>query len=267
MISPIQIWKDSLAIVKKNPRILAPFIAAAAAEGLALYILFLTPQRPVAVLLAPPVRAFFGEKFLHYPHNLLLLPRLFYYARLCLGASMGILMTGTALGMIKDAKERKSPRFLISFVASLRRCLSLLAVWIVMLGVSFLTKKGIEAIGTGIGQPIIISTLTYTAAIVSQMLFIYAMPAVIIEKKNFLAAIKQGVLFTKKHLLLTLLLLCLPMACYVPMAVLNNSIPALTKIFSPEAIVAVLGTGVCVTLIMDILTTIPPTMLFLKKRG
>ena len=70
---------EAFYIFKKYPRTALPLLIMGILDFVALYLLYLAPQRPVSVLLAPPVRAFWGEQFLHYPMNLFLLPKLYHW--------------------------------------------------------------------------------------------------------------------------------------------------------------------------------------------
>ena len=66
---------------KTNPAVYLPFLIFALIELTALIVLFLAPRSPANVLLGPPIRRLYGEQFLHYPYDLTLLPKLYYYAQ------------------------------------------------------------------------------------------------------------------------------------------------------------------------------------------
>ncbi|MFH1996485.1 MAG: hypothetical protein ABIJ27_05745 [Candidatus Omnitrophota bacterium] len=265
MNSAFTAWKKTFDIIKKYPQILTPFIAVGIIEFLALYILFLAPQRPVSILLAPPIKAFFGERFLHYPYNMSLLPKLMYYAHILISASIGILMTGTALGMIKDAHEKKAPKFLRSFAAALRRCLTLLGAWIVMFGLLFLVKKGTALVTPETGATLTLSCLSYIAAVLSQVIFIYTMPAIMYEKKGLFAALKRGLQFFVRFPVPSLMVVFLPALLYIPVIISNFKIPMMLKAPFPEIIVYLLSAGILTTVVIDILITASSALLFLKE--
>ena len=86
------VWKEVGRIVAKRPTVALPFLIAGLINAIALYILYLAPQHPVSALLAPPIRVYFGEQFLHYPANFLLLPRLFYAGEMVIDAFFGMFM-------------------------------------------------------------------------------------------------------------------------------------------------------------------------------
>ena len=102
-------------LIKKYPNVIIPFAVMGVLDFITLYILYLAPQRPVSIALAPPIRAFWGEQFLHYPMNILLLPKLYNYAHMVLLATVGIVTTGAAIGMIHEASFGVKPKVFGSF--------------------------------------------------------------------------------------------------------------------------------------------------------
>jgi len=262
----IKAWKDTLGILQKHPKVLVPFVIAGIANGLALYLLFLAPQRPVSYVLAPPVRAFFGERFLHYPFHLFLLPKLLYYAQILVSASVGILMTGVAIGMLKDVKAGLRCGLFRNLFISLKRYFGLLGIWMVIFLITFPLTRVYKVVDLNESLLGLVSYVIYLVAIFIQFIFIYAMPALIIEKRNILSSIKRGLWFLKRFFFPTLLLVMVPVLLYLPVMLLKQNLGQLVNKFFPEIIVIVLGAGIFITLIIDILTTACPTVIFLKEK-
>ena len=61
----VKFWQDTFVLLNKYRSIFVPFFITVVLEGIVLYILYLAPQKPVSTVFAPPIRAFFGERFLH----------------------------------------------------------------------------------------------------------------------------------------------------------------------------------------------------------
>jgi len=262
----IKIWKETFGAFNKHPKLFIPFIITAACDSIGLYILYLAPQRPVSYLLAPPIRRFLGEKFLHYPSNLLILPRFYNYAHLVISATIGVLMTGLVISMLSQLSEGRKPRLLVGFVNALRRSLSLVGVWIVMFLLSFSAQKLMGLFTGGEAPSIALSFLTYLAMILAQVVFIYAMPVVMIDRRNFFSALIRGFKFFVKFLLPTLILTLVPALPQFPVIALNHYASGLVGKFGPETVVFIMGAGIFITFIMDIFLTIPPTLLYMKGR-
>ena len=263
----IEVWKRTFNILKKRPGVVVPFVIGAVFSGVGLWVLYLAPVRPVSIVLAPPIRSFFGEKFLHYPFSVLLLPKLFQFAQLALSATIGVIMTGLAIGMFKNACEEKGLKGKVNLVNSFKRYFALFGVWVVMFLFSFLSRKLTNRLCSGLSPQLFAALLTYTMAMFVQIVFIYAMPIIIIEKKKLLSALKQGLLFFKKFFLTSVVLTMIPAFLYFPMVALGQYLPKLIKKFSPEAVIVFLGLGILVTFIMDIFLTLSPTLLLLKERS
>ncbi len=68
--------------VSASYSLLIPFIILFIVDIILISVLYLSPRYPLSVLFAPPIRKLWGSQFLHYPMNFMLLPKLFYYARL-----------------------------------------------------------------------------------------------------------------------------------------------------------------------------------------
>jgi hypothetical protein len=65
----LSLWKKVTGTFKRYPAIMMPFGCIALFEILGLIILFLAPRPPFSSVLAPVIRAFWGEQFLHYPDS------------------------------------------------------------------------------------------------------------------------------------------------------------------------------------------------------
>jgi hypothetical protein len=261
-------WKMTFGYFKQNPNILIPFFIVGIFDFLILGLIYLTPRPPLSALFAPPIRAFWGEKFLHYPLNLLLIPRLFNYGHLFSTALIGVLMTGLAIGMLSEAKEEGRPSILFNLIRSAKRYLSLAAIWLVIFGLITVIFKGLPFI-LRFKQPTalqIVFCVSFLISILIEAIFIYAMPAVMIEKKRTWAAIKRGVTFAKSIFLPSLLLVIIPTIIYIPIIILKGRLPILMTEIFPEMVLILLGLGIIVSVIIDCIVTCSTAVLFLEQR-
>ena len=262
----VSIWKEVLTTVRKNPKLLIPFIVVALFDLGLLYFLYLAPQRPVISLLGPPITRIWGERFLHYPDHLFLLPKLFYYAHLFLNASLGLLMTGLAIGMFRDVRGKGSASILINLIDAIRRYLALLGVWIIMFVISFFLMELFDRIEVSDTLASLFSIGTYFLVMLIQVIFIYAMPAIIIEKKGLIGGLKRGFGLLKKFFIFTIILTMVPALLYLPVLALRENLAGLIGKTLPEIIVAVTACGVLMTILIDIFFTFCPALVFLKER-
>jgi hypothetical protein len=96
-------WRRAWRLLTATPSLAVPFAVAGAVEILALLFLSLGPVRPFSVLLAPPVRAFFGAEFLRYPAYSFVLPRLFGGVQTFLSLSIGPWALGATVARVRAA--------------------------------------------------------------------------------------------------------------------------------------------------------------------
>jgi len=261
----VEIWKETFIILGRYPQMFLPFLLVGIFSGIALYILYLSPQRPINLLLAPPIRAFFGEKFLHYPYNLYLLPKLYYYAHIFIGATLGILMNATACFMLKDIYYKKrEPRILANSFFSLKRYLSLLGIWVIIFFLSYSWLRVMKIKGE---NSLFFSILSFLGVVFISTLFIYAIPAIVFEKRKIFSALGRSLGLFKKFPFLTLFLVFLPSSFYLPVIFLKRNTLFLMKHFFPEIIIFVLGIGISVSVVVDLFTATLPAILFLKEGG
>ena len=261
-------WKTTLGYFKANPNLLIPFFIVGIFDFLILGVIYLAPRPPLSALLAPPIRAFWGEKFLHYPFNLLLIPHLFNYGHIISTAFIGVLMTGLAIGMLSEAKEEGRPSVLVNLIRAAKRYPSLVAIWLVMFVLVTIVFKGLPFI-LRLKQPTALQIVFYVSFFISiliQVVFIYALPAVMIEKKRTWQAIKRSISFSKSLFLPTLLLVMIPMIIYLLLIILRGRLPILITKSFPEVILIFLGLGIVVSVIIDCLITYSTAILFLQQR-
>lgn len=261
-------WGETIRTFKENPRILTPFLIVGVCDAFILALIYLAPRSPLSAILAPPIRAFWGEQFLHYPFNLFLIPRLFNYGHIISTAVIGVLMTGLAIGMLKEAREGVRPGILFNLIKSIKVYLSLVVIWAVLFGVVTLVFKGLP-FALQLKQRTALQIALYTSFLISifiEVIFIYAMPAVMIEKKRAWAAIKRSITFVKGIFLPTLFLVAIPMLIYIPMIVLRGKLSVLMNKLFPEMVLIFLGLGIIVSVITDCLITCSTAILFLNRR-
>ena len=261
----LNIWGATFKTLRENPNIIIPFLVVGFADILILALVYLTPRPPLSALLAPPIRAFWGEQFLHYPFNLFLIPKLFQYGHIISTAFIGVLMTGVAILMLKEAKGSLRPGILFNLIRALRMYLRLLVIWLVIFGLVSVVFKGLS-FAFKLKQPLITLYISLFISIFIQTIFMYAMPAVMLEQKKAFSAMKRSISFCRNVFLLTLILVGIPTLFYIPLIMLQGGLAKLMSRFFPEIVLAIMGLNIIVSVITDCLVTCSTTILFLNKR-
>lgn len=271
--SLLVIYTVTLQTLRKKPAVYVPFIIFALFELFLLLLVYLAPRMPVRIFLGPPIKTLWGERFLHYPLNFLLLPKLASLSRMVLSIFLGSLTTGIAVAIlyqkeIKSVLKKYALLFLTVlfttalFYVSTKTAVLLLAKYFMAGHSKLLFLK------TGLWMGPILTVLNFTAAIFAQALFVYVIPKLIISNENFIKTILGGFVFFQKHFILTLTLVGLPMMLYTPIIILNqNALFLMNKVY-PEFLlwVAVLGTVIS-SFIIDPLITVSTALFYLNKKN
>lgn len=269
----------SLAAFRKYPSIVIPFLIFTLIELIALISLYNIPRQPLVGIFGPPVRTFWGEKFLHYPYNFLILPKISYYSRIFLSVFLGSFLMGTAIVLIEALHYKKTVRIGKAFKAAFRKYILLLAVILFLTALyyfleKFLTLGMVKYFLAGhkkllflraklwIGP--ILTILTFLLAVLLQSLFAYALPAIVIGNEKLLKALWKSLVLCKRLFITTIIIVTVTLLMFVPvLTLIYNSAFLINKLF-PEFILYVLIAGVIVnSLIIDLCLTLFTTNIYL----
>lgn len=275
----LKVYQNTFLSFKKNHLIYLPFLIFAVAEAISLILIVLAPRTPLVLIFGPPIRTFWGEGFLHYPANFLLLPKLASLSRMFLSLLLGSLLTGIAVLMLRDYYNNKRQTLTSYFKVTLSNYPSLfLVVLIFTASFYFLTKVLILGLAKyftgGHRQLLFLSARTWMGPILLflnflfiifiQSIFVFAIPLIMIEKRKFISAIAGSFSLFRRMFLRTIILIILPMLLYLPIIILNYKAAFLIEELFPEAIFIVLFAGIIISsLIVDPVITISATCLYL----
>lgn len=255
-------YNSTFRAFKNNPAILLPFIIFVIFEAISLCFIYLAPRQPLRVVLGPPIRAFWGEQFLHYPANFLLFPKLTYLAKLGLTVALGSLFTGIAVAMVGDTYRKKEINLLRAFKAAGKKYISLFGVVLILAGILFIAGKLIT-IGRISTAPVLVGVHFLTSVFI-QAGFIYAIPLVMLKEEKLTKSIIGSLILFKRLFFRTLVLVGLPMCLLIPITVLGHNTPFLINRFFPEVILLVSFLDIIVSsLLIDPLVSVSATMLYL----
>ncbi len=267
-------YLSSFKSLLENPGIFLPFLLFALAEFAALLLIFNSPRVPLIKIFGPPIRTFWGENFLHYPTNFLLLPKLSALSRMFLAVIFGSFTTGAAIAIIIKAKH--------PFKQALKKYASLFLIVLIFSGFYYFLQKAIFIalakyfiaghsrllfLKSGLWLGPIIFCINFMLAIFIQAAFTYAIPAIIIDNKKFFPAILRSFRFFKKYFFVTLVLVGAPLLLYLPIAVFNFNAAVLMSKLYPEIILLIAILGIVISsLIIDLLVTLTTTLLYQSEK-
>ncbi|MFH1855954.1 MAG: hypothetical protein ABH836_01840 [Candidatus Omnitrophota bacterium] len=269
-------WKLTFKTLREYPRISVPFVFSALAEVFFLIILYYAPRYPFSAILAPPIKTFVGEAYLHYPLNFILLPRLFYFAKVFVWFTMGICAWAVSSNMVSQVQEgRFLPSIAGSFNRVIRRYPALflfaLSIFILSLVIfklpQFLVMK-LYFLPRGKYFTLqSFSFISFFITIAVEALLIYIVPSIIIERQSFFGALKRTWALSKEIYMPTLAIILIPRLLEMGVFFLKQKLPLImTKTF-PEITLWVLGADIVVSFLTNLIVITLITDLFLIKQG
>jgi len=277
-----KVYNRTFQSFKNNPCIFIPFIIFALFESFALIIIYLSPRMPLRLIFGPPIRTFWGERFLHYPANFLLLPKLASLSRMGLTIILGSLLTGVATAIIVDIYNKKIIKIKDSFKLAFKRYTSLFSI-VFIFSIVFHILVKIVSIGLAryfiaghsrllflkarIWLGPVSSCINFILGLFIYSAFIYAIPALIIDREKLIKSIIKSFGLFKKLFIPTIVLVGLPMLVYIPILVLNyNTLFLIYRVF-PEFILLVSFLGIIISsLVIDPIVTVSATNLYLINK-
>jgi len=267
--------------VKNAPAIFIPFIIFAIIEFIALICIYLAPRMPLRLILGPPIRTFWGEGFLHYPLNFLLIPKLMSLSRMFLSIIFSSVLTGMAVVIISDIYNKKHLNLETAFKSALKKYISLFSIVFILI---LLYYGLIKIVNTGLAKYFIaghtrllflgvrawlgpiLFVINFILGVLIQSAFIYAIPTLIIENEKLPKSITRSFALFKKLFVPTLILVGLPILFYIPIVIIQgNSTILMNKLF-PEFILWVAILGIIVNALIDLVITTSCTFLYLMNR-
>jgi hypothetical protein len=258
-------WVACFEVIVKRPIVLLPFVVIAFLEALALELLYFYPRKPIALVAGPVIKKFFGEGFLHYPENIIILPNLFYYAQVVIYVIFGVFLMAICVNIFKNVKEGLplKARALIKNAAS--KYLSFLIFGIIMIALAILVKKAdtflyakfmrllmkyLPKIASRVSTVGFVTSL-FVSNIMMQTLLTLTVPIMVIRKKSLLKALLQSVFLGTRRFPTIFKLIFVPLLVYLPISLLKSmSLVLLNKMF-PEINLCIIGAGIVISLFVD----------------
>ena len=268
--------------LKNNSSLFIPFLIFFIFDLISVSILYLAPRLPLSLILGPPIRTFWGERFLHYPLNFLLLPKLASLARMALSVFLGALLTGMAVALVWEIYNKKHLKLKTALGVALKRYFDLFAIVFIFTSLFYVLQKTLTLglmhyfitghhkllfFGPAAWLGPFLIVLNFILAVLIQSAFIYAIPLIIIEKEKLIKSLVKSFVLFKKLCIPTLILVGLPMLLYVPIVILISKSDFLIMQLFPESVLLVLVLGCVVSsLVIDLIVTVSTTWLYLIRR-
>ncbi len=272
-------WLSSFYLIKSRPVLLLPFIVVAFLEAAALELIYFIPRKPALLVAGPIVRKFFGEQFLHYPANLIVLPRLFYYAQVIIYVFAGVFMAAIAVNIFKNAVTNLPVRPKAVINNALSRYISFFFFGVIMVAIFFLAQKADNFIfirymnfaGAHLPRiilklaPVKLALLIFVSNVIAHTFMIFTIPVIVIEKKAVLAAICKSIFMGGRYFLTVFGLIFLPFLFYLPPVLMRSVLSELVTKAFPEISIAITAVNIVIAIFVDSFVTICAAQFLLDK--
>ncbi len=282
--SEIQVFsliRTSIVAIFEHPIILYPLCIGVFFQLLALEILYFSPRFPLNTFFGPLIRRLWGEIYLHYPANFMLLPKLFYYAQCFLYLFIGCVLNAMAISMIaavnsdkkttlKTAVRECFPRYFHIFLASF---ISFGFYWFLTKGYNFLLQWVVAFNVAGKKWLFVKKLFVYSEpylslflGVLATSLFVFVIPAIVVDKKKVLGALKANFQLLFKSFWFVFAVIFLVTLIYVPVLLLRSNITLISDNTTPIIQLIMILISVLVTLAIDATVFTSTTTYYLLKK-
>lgn len=280
--SALSLLKSAISILASHRNLLYPFLLLGFIQLLVLELLYFYPRYPFKVFFGPLVSKLWTEQFMHYPYNLMLLPKLFHYVQGPIYIIIGYLLICTSIYAVSKINNGEKVHFKSDFAELFKRSyihifvISLLT-YIVILSEGKIYQllydrafeirsvSGIYAFIKKIvisGEPVF--QFVFNVLIIS--LFMYVYPLITIDKQKVFQAIGASIHIWRKSFLTTFLIVFIPLLFYMFILLLRNFISVEDSF--PETKVFIIIINIAALLFVDaVIYTAATLNLLLEKEN
>lgn len=259
----LAIFRLTVEFLKETPALWVLFFVISLFDFAALTLLFFAPSEPYSTFFAPIIRTFWGERFLHYPENFLLLPKLLSHAHTLIVSIFGVFVSGLVIKKAEIYVASQSATTTELLAPVFRKYFLLILGWAFFY---FVYTLGIKQILPLLPRGNFIRFgFSFAFGLFLQGLFAFMMPAIVVSKKGVLASIAQSFKLALSHYGVILALLLLPMAFLFAFSFLK-ALGFYYNRFYPEMMLWVLSLGIIFSMVVDLVVTTSTAILYFKIR-
>lgn len=274
------LFKNSLFLLINKPAIFLPFLIVAGCEFMVLLIIFLAPHHPFSLVLAPPIRRFFGEIYLHYPNDLFLLPTLFVRFDLYIVLFIGSLMTAVTVAMVVQSINGTAANFRTAFRSEWKNYVDFFLVALLNF---FILKTALFGKGIALKKLFLFAkfagyagpravwgisdlTLGLLIAVLVECFIVYMIPLIVMEKVTIFQSIKDAFVKFKNHFLLTILVVFPYLFIHYLSSIGRTFFPTLGEKTFPEMILVLMAGLILLSLLVNLFLTASVTLFLYSEK-
>jgi hypothetical protein len=241
--------------LRQYPVIIVPFLLMGFFDLVLLAVLYFASKPPVLNAMEPFIRTFWGEKYLHYPANLLLLPEIFGYGKNALMFVTGLIASGLTLAMILQISNNMEPNWKICASKTFKKYLSMFFIWALVMTIDAIIIKTLGNFDIVFNSSKNMFIAEFFAGITAQTIFVFSIPAIIIENKKIVLSIKRTLYLVKTYPFISLAIIILPSMLLVPLYYIHFKMTYLFGALFPEVVLLALILRIIITTVVDFVIT------------
>lgn len=263
-------WIASFDLMITRPIVVLPFLIIAFLEALALELLFFSPRRPLAVLAGPVIRKFFGEAALHYPGNLAILPKQFYYAQILIYVLAGVFLAGISAEIARSLRVEQTVKRKTVLKNTLAHYPSFLIFGLLVIISLYLLKRTdafiflkaqrlifIHLPGVFLDfSPYIFSLFLFLSNVILQAFLVLTIPLMVINKKSWFKALWSSIVLGWNNFGVLFALVFFPFLLYLPITLLKSGTHKLIYCTFPEITLYITAFGIALTAFIECLVLV-----------
>lgn len=272
-------WSSTFELIVSHPQLLIPFALIAFLEAIGLEILYFIPRNPFVNLMGPIIRKFYGEAFLHYPGNLYILPKLFYYAQIVVYVIAGVVLSAVTVNMVKNyrTKVAVNAKALANNAAKRYPAYLLFGILVIALSIlirradTFLFHKSMIRAAAHFPQlvqkagPIALMLTLFFAHVLLNTLMILTIPILVIKRSSLIRAVGESLHLGIRYFFTVFATILVPYALYLPVLFLKSfPVPIANQLF-PEMVLVITAIGIVVSLFVECFIIVSITQLFMER--
>lgn len=258
-------WLETLNLMKTKPIVIMPFVFIAFFECLILELVYFSTRFPISHIANPVIRKFFGENFVHYPGNLIILPQLFYYGQVTLYVLIGVFLTAVTVNIFKNLianlpikvkaliKNAFANYFSFFVYAIIVTILFYLIRTVELYVLAKVFRKLAKVLPFNIAAISVISTILilFISNLILQVLIISTIPLMVLNKIRLFRALIKSVVLGVKNFSTIFIMILLPFLIYFPIVFVKSFSAEIAAKTFPGMNVVVSLIGILMSMFLD----------------
>jgi hypothetical protein len=276
--TPFTLLRASLNNIVQHPVILFPTATLAFIQLLLLEILYFAPQKPLSIFFGPLIKSIWSEEYMHYPQNLILLPKMFYYVQIIIYLVLGSFFLAFTSKIVSVLNVHPRVNLKSSFKETLSTYIHIFFASIISYILFQILANGyvkilnyiinIKPFGASVSfwNKTLLWTIPYfqfLLGILASTLIVYVVPIIVIEKLKIFPAILKNFRVLFHSFPTTILIVGLPSLFYLPILALRNNVPFLMHSLAPEIQLIVIILSLLISMGVDLMIIVSTTTLYL----